>query len=181
MRLYGKLKLGDEDVFRRWADQSGGRAVACRIFALSGPHINKHENYALASFILDAISKRPIEIRADHIVRRSYVAIRELMSVVFGLLLDGSSGCTLFDSGGEKMEMQEVAEAVATALGPIPIHRPKIKDGAADDYVGDQLQYDQLLIANAVQAVPFIDQVMETAAFFRTLQDAGVAADAVAC
>jgi nucleoside-diphosphate-sugar epimerase len=181
MRLYGALKRQDERAFSDWAESSGKRAVICRIFALSGPHINKHETYALASFIRNAVAGEPIEIRSDHIVTRSYVAIRELMSLVFALLLDGTAGCTQFDSGGDPMEMQDIAAAVAAAIAPVPVKRPELRPESPDDYFGDRRRYDRLLAANGVESVPFGQQVLETAEFFRASQGPGLVADKLAC
>jgi UDP-glucuronate decarboxylase len=171
MRLYGSLKKADEDAFARWAKERGRRAVICRIFALSGPHINKHENYALASFIKDALAGRPISIRSDFPVFRSYVAIRELMSLVFALMLESDESVVRFDSGGEKLEMQAIAEIVSKVVGPVEIERPRLGAGSADEYVGSDEAYRQLLSAYGMNHVPFDQQVVETAAFFASDED----------
>jgi nucleoside-diphosphate-sugar epimerase len=121
MRLYGSLKKGDEQAFARWAEERGARAVIARIFALSGPHINKHDTYALASFIRDALAGGPISIRSDFRVFRSYVAIRELMSLVFAGMLEDGPGVLRFSTGGERLEMQRVAEIVSETLGAVSI------------------------------------------------------------
>lgn len=173
MRLYGGLKKDDERAFADWAESNQARAVIARIFNLSGPYINKHQNYALASFILDALAGRPIEIRADKRVVRAYVAIRELMSLVFALLLDGRTGVTRFDSGGEAMEMQDIATAVAAQCGPVEIRRPAISAAAADEYVGNNRDYERLLSQYGLFGIPFAAQVAETAAFFAEEEHSG--------
>ena len=61
MRLYGSTKLDDEGIFERWAREHGATLVVGRLFALSGPYINKPD-YALASFILDALEGRTIQV-----------------------------------------------------------------------------------------------------------------------
>ena len=165
MRLYGALKREDEEIFAAWADRSNKRAAIARIFNISGPHINKHGSYALACFILDALAGRPVSVRAPHRVVRGYVAIRELMSLVFALLLDGRKGVTRFSSGGEPMEMQAIAETVATLLGPVPVHRPPLTNDRADDYTGDDAAYRRLLAEHGIKPVPFGQQVSETAGF----------------
>lgn len=165
MRLYGALKRTDEQEFAAWAEQRGKRAVICRMFNLSGPHINKHQTYALASFILNALNGRPIEVRATRRVVRGYVAIREVMSLVFSLLLDGGQGVTRLDTGGTPMEMQEIAERVAALLGPVPVEHARIGAECADEYVGDDTFYRRLLVEHAVPSISFEDQVIETAGF----------------
>ena len=165
MRLYGALKLADEEAFAGWAESRGRRAVISRIFALSGPHINKHDNYALASFIKDALAGRPIAIRAGQPVFRSYVAIRELMSLVFALMLESDAGVVRFDTGGEPLEMQQIAETVAKVVGPVPVRRASLTSDIPDRYCGDEAVYRALLAKSGIPAEPFAQQVMETAQF----------------
>jgi nucleoside-diphosphate-sugar epimerase len=164
-RLYGSLKKEDEHAFCEWAAEHDRRAVLARIFNLSGPYINKHGNYALAAFIVDALAGRPTEIRATRPVVRGYVAIRELMSLAIALALDGGSGCTTFETGGKPMEMQEIAETVASALGEAGVRRLAMTSGPPDNYFGDDQRYRELLAENRLEPVEFATQVHETAAF----------------
>ena len=168
MRLYGSLKKADESAFARWAEERGRRAVIARIFAVSGPHINKHDTYALASFISDALAGRPISIHADFPVYRSYVAIRELMSLVFAALPDDGAGVVRFSTGGERLEMQRIAEIVSETLGPVAVERPSLRGDPIDEYVGDNVAYERLLSSYRIEHLPFAQQVVETAASFAT-------------
>src|SRR6185369_6164331 len=104
-------KRDDEGAFAAWAKRSGKTVAIARIFNLSGPHINKLGSYALACFILDALAGGPIAVKATHEVWRGYVAVRELMSLAFAMLLEGRRGAALFETGGEPLEMGEIAEA----------------------------------------------------------------------
>lgn len=171
MRLYGSLKKADEDSFARWAQEHGRRAVIARIFAVSGPHINKHDNYALASFIKDALAGRSIKIRADVPVYRSYVAIRELMSIVFAAMLETDAGVLHFATGGERLEMQRIAQVVSDTVGRVEIERPQIRPGEVNEYTGNDVVYQQLLARYGINFLPFDQQVMETAAFLALDQD----------
>lgn len=169
MRLYGALKREQEQMFATWADRQRKRAVIARIFNLSGPHINKQESYALASFIRDALGGRSISIRSPHRVIRSYVAVRELMSLTFALLDDGQEGVTRFDTGGESIEMQDIAELVAGQLGSVSIDRPPLDETTLDRYVGDDRLYRSLLADHHIEPVPFERQVTETIDFLSRL------------
>ena len=162
MQLYGALKREQERRFADWAAAGERRAIVTRIFNLSGPHINKQSSYALSAFILDALAGGPIRIRAPHRVIRSYVAIRELMSLVFALLLDGGKGVTRFDSGGAEVEMRAIAEAVAARVGNVAITRPPLDAATVDDYRGDGAAYAALLGHHRIPPVPFDRQVAET-------------------
>ena len=109
MRLYGELKRADEKAFTEWATAQKRRAVITRLFNIAGPHMNKVRSYALSSLILDALKTGTIRVNAPHRVMRGYVAIREMMSLAFALLLAKPVGIVRFDSGGEAMELAEIA------------------------------------------------------------------------
>ncbi len=172
MRLYGRLKLEDEAAFTAWAEAGAKRAVIARVFNLSGPYINKQSSYALACFINDSLAGRPIEIKATRPVYRSYVAISELMSVVFGVLLDGETGAIRFDTAGDhEYEMSEIAGAVVKGLAhKVPISRPEVTDLIADRYVGNQDSYSDLRVSLRVSALNFGQQIRETAEYLDGLR-----------
>ena len=166
-RLYGRLKVEDEGRFAAWAEGLGHRAAIARIFALSGPYINKPGAYALASFVDDVLGGRPPTVRAPRPVYRSWVAISELMSVVFGVLTDTEAMVERFDTAGaDPLEMAEAAAAVARALGVSgAIDRAPIVDPAADCYCGDRDAYAALIRRFGVEQVAFDEQVRHTARF----------------
>lgn len=164
MRLYGAMKRDDEDAFVNWADTAGKRLVVARIHNLSGPHINKPGSYALACFIADALAGGPIHVRAPHDVVRGYVAIHELMSLVFACLLRDGRQTIRFDTAGEPVELGALAELVAAQFGGCPIERPARVPGE-DRYVGDPSVYRSLLQLERIAEVPLDRQIAETAAF----------------
>lgn len=161
MRLYGELKRDDEDAFAAWAEASGNRAIITRIFNISGPHGNKLQSYAMSALMIEAMAKRPVAVRAPHRVLRGYVAIRELMSLVISLLLDPAPGVIRFDTGGQPMELAEVADAIAALTGREAVRAPLTSD-AEDSYVGEATVYDRLLTEHEIAAVSFAQQLEET-------------------
>lgn len=167
MRLYGAMKRKDEDVFTGWARENAHRAVIGRVYAISGQHMNKPEAYALASFMRDALAGRPIDVRAPHPVIRSYVAIRELMSLVFALLLESDSGVERFDSGGDPLELEDVARAVADAVPGTQVARAPITNNQTDSYHGDGAHYAALLARHGIAPVNLATQAKEALADFR--------------
>ena len=165
LRLYGQLKQEDERAFAAWADESadGRTAVIARIFSLSGPFINKHETYALASFILNAMAGRPIEVKATVPVYRSYVAIRELLSLVMCQLFSARQGGVVFyDTGGEPVEIGELADAVANEFG-VEVLRASMRSAPANRYVGSGADYGVRLAAFGLEHVALAQQIRETA------------------
>lgn len=162
MRLYGSLKREDEERFADWAHETGKRAVIARIYALTGPYINKPGAYAIASFLADAMAARPIEVRAPRQVVRAYVAIRELMSLVFAGL-QPASGVLRFDSGGDPLELGEIAGVVAAQVPGGSVSRAAITTAPADIYHGDDTAYRALLQDHGIAHIPLAQQVAEMA------------------
>ena len=171
LRVYGRMKCADEAAFARWAREGEGRrAMIVRIFSLAGPFINKFETYALASFILDALAERPIRVTAPRPVVRSYVAVRELLSLALIQQLSDhrQAAVTQLDSGGDALELGEVA-ALVGALFSVPVERAEIRDPAANNYAGAREQYDGLLQHYGIAPVTLADAIVETAAFIASL------------
>ncbi len=166
-RLYGSLKLEDEARFRSWGEDSGRAVVIARVFNLSGPYINNRSHYALACFIADALAGRPIAVRAESEVYRSYLATEELISVVLGVLTDRWRCCS-FDAAGEvAYEMDEIARTVAHTLGhQLGVARQPLMEGRpADRYVGDGIAYRALRDEYGVSPIGLSDQIKETARY----------------
>lgn len=169
MQLYGRLKRDDEDRFAAWANDTGRRAVITRVFNVSGPHINKPEHYALASFILDALAAREVQVKAPHRVERGMVAIRELMSVVFAELLAAKAGVERFDSGGEAHELGAIAALVASVLGAPGAKRAAITSPRIDRYLGDETTWNARCQRRGITRVELTQQIRETADFLAAI------------
>lgn len=163
MRLYGTLKREDEQRFDGWAQDTGKSAVIARIYALTGPYMNKPGAYAMGSFIEDALAGRPVAVHAPRQVVRAYVAIRELMSLVFAAM-QPASGVLRFDSGGEPMELGAIAAIVAAQTGGSAARAP-ITQTPADIYHGDGAAYHALLREHGIAPIPLPAQVAEMIAW----------------
>jgi len=161
LRLYGSLKRADEAAFGAWAERQSKAAVIARIFNLSGPYISLDKPYALLDFIRCALAGQPIVVRAPYRVERGYVAIRELMSLVFTLLADHRDGTLIFDTGGDLIELYDLAKLVAE-IASVPAERVPITKPDANHYVGNDAAYVALRSRYGIEPVSLQDQVDET-------------------
>ena len=138
---YGMCKIEDEKLFSRLTREKNISFCMPRLFNLSGPYINKHETYALASMILSALRHRNILIRAPHEVYRSYIAVDDLISLAFASLLDEqSAGAGIFDTAGDEvLELDALAEKIKEVLNApdIKITRGPITPAEPDRYLGE--------------------------------------------
>jgi nucleoside-diphosphate-sugar epimerase len=166
--LYGRLKLEDEALFASFAQAaSGRRALALRLFNLSGPYINKP--YVLWSFIEQARAGH-IDIQARGPVIRSYTSAANLLGVGLGHLLgDEAEPFQCVETAGEcEVEMDALAEAVRAVVNPSATIARATADGRpADRYVGDGRAYRALMQRYGVAEDLLPRQIGDTADYLR--------------
>ncbi|MGH7012164.1 MAG: hypothetical protein ACREEX_15115, partial [Caulobacteraceae bacterium] len=106
-------------------------------------------------------------VQATRHVYRSYVAVEELMSVVFGALTDPGIATIPFDTAGDAVyEMAEIAELVRSTLGgSLTIERATQEGGEPDRYVGDGTVYTALRQRHDVEPRDFSYQIQQTAEY----------------
>ena len=111
---YGHLKRQEELRSAERARHSSLPLVIARAWSVSGPYVRRPVDYAFSDVILQAATGR-IDLRAGHEVWRRYVSVADLMAVSFQRLLDSWSGT--IDSGGDLIELRELARQVIDELG----------------------------------------------------------------
>lgn len=131
---YGYLKREAEYRLAEAAEQSGAVPVVARAWSISGAHVQKPQGYALASMIRDAHAGA-IRIMARRNVFRRYVLADELLAMG---IAEGSIGAATIDSGGELVEMGELAARVASVVRPEAIiSRGEVDPSNPDRYHSD--------------------------------------------
>lgn len=170
-RIYGQAKLDDEAAYRDAIAGTGGRLCIIRAFALSGPYMTKPETYALGNMILQALNGGSIEVRATHPVRRSYMAIDDMLRIAMHAVGELSAGESItFETAGEVIEVSELASRILRVLGcdPAAVARPALDPLApADDYLGDPVVVGRLAAAAGVTPAGLDEQIAVTAAWLR--------------
>jgi hypothetical protein len=82
--------------------------------------------------------------------------------VLSQLLGSGGASVYRYDSGGQVLELQEVAAEVARVLGGTVVRAP-ITESVDNNYIGDAEIYASLLEAAGIAAVPLAQQILNTA------------------
>ena len=170
-QVYGQAKLDDEAAYAEAIARTGGRLCLVRAFALSGPYMTKPEAYALGSMIMQAEATGRIEVRATRPVRRSYMAIDDMLRIAIHAVGELESGDSVtFETAGEIVEMGELASRVLGVLGadPSAVARPPMDpDASADDYLGDPAVVRALAARAGITPAPLDDQIAVTANWLR--------------
>jgi UDP-glucuronate decarboxylase len=168
--VYGRCKLDDERLFTEKAAQQGFKLVLPRVFNMSGPYINKHDLYALASIILACLNGQAPRIRAAHPVWRSYYAVDDLIHLGLAALLDnGYDHCAMFDTAGnEVIEIGELAQRCVRLLriaADSTIERPFVHAAPNDYYAGDPAAIRSLEQRYGFKPRSLDQQILDTASY----------------
>jgi nucleoside-diphosphate-sugar epimerase len=159
---YSKLKKRLEVEYLESCNQSGVAFVNCRIFSLTGRHINEFKNLALSSFIIQARDRNQIEVKSPS-TKRTYVDA----TILAGTLL---TVATLrknanFDSGGQLVTMLELAKKVLSVLGK---DQSAIITGndQSPDYFGNFEKFNSMALKIDENFLGIEDQILKTLSAF---------------
>jgi len=161
---YAVLKEYEEDLIRLHAARESKAAVVCRVWSVSGPHMTKAGDFALGSFILQALRGGPVRVEAGHPVWRTYVDAGQMLGAGLCLALEGTS--LTYDSGGVTVEVEGLARLVAHLVGPsgCPVVRAE-PDGRPDDlYVSPLDGFQRLAARLGLSPLSLEAQVLRTSA-----------------
>lgn len=157
---YGYLKREAEYRLQQAAAKTGAIPVVVRAWSISGAHVQKPRGYALSSMIQDADSGA-IQIQANRPVFRRYVLAEELLALG---IAEGGLGPVTIDSGGELVEMGELAKRIAAAVRPdAVISRNGIVGGDPDNYHSDGQVWEILCARWNLASAPLNRQIAITA------------------
>ncbi|MCV7074719.1 NAD-dependent epimerase/dehydratase family protein [Mycobacterium szulgai] len=157
---YGYLKREAEYCLQEAAAKSGAVPVVLRAWSISGAHVQKPRGYALGSMIQDA-DAGAIRITARRPVFRRYVLAEELLALG---LAEGGVGPATIDSGGELVEMDELAARVAAVVRPdAVITRGEVDPRDADRYHSDGQDWETRCQRWGLASVPLDRQIEITA------------------
>lgn len=122
--------------------------VMCKLekklsLCMIGGFVRKPDQYALSSFVRQGLDSGNIRVRADRMVYRRYCAVEELLAV--GLHLARRHSHSLLDSGGEKLEIFDLAQKVCEQIpgAKVILEHPARDSQYPDDYSSDNESWVQ--------------------------------------
>jgi nucleoside-diphosphate-sugar epimerase len=159
---YSWLKKNSENEFFEQCDKIGTSFVNCRIFSLSGPHINEFENLALGSFFKQAMNENQISVNAP-LAKRTYLDAKELSQVLMTLASQG--GFHTVDSGGVLTTMGELAQQIAKFFGNSNV-KVSIGNQLGTEYFGEFVKFNRLARDLNIQLSGIERQIVSTSKAF---------------
>lgn len=155
---YASMKKYLEVEYSKLARKHKTPFVNCRIYSLSGRHLNEFENLALSSFIKQAQGANQIEVKSPS-TKRTYLDATNLAAILFNLACKGNDAN--FDSGGALVTMSELARNVANALGKKD-YEILCGDDQSPDYFGDYESFNELATELGVEMFGIQEQILRT-------------------
>jgi nucleoside-diphosphate-sugar epimerase len=156
---YAKCKIIDEAKFNALCESMGADLINCRIYSMSGMHLNEFTKLALSTFISNSMSKtHQINVNSPTTMR-SYVDSIDLARVLFELSL--SEGSHSIDSGGSVTSLGSLAADIAELNPGTTLVMPDQFE-KSPDYFGDYETFNNLAAELGVELLDLEQQIIET-------------------
>ncbi len=130
---YGFLKNIEESLLTSMCNKLSIRLCIGRLWGAGGRFMPINREYALSDFIFEALTLGRITVKSTAPVYRRYVNASAFMEAVLGTAVLATNAVETFNSGGEMVEIGELAEIVGEVIG-VPVLRAKAFDGALPDH-----------------------------------------------
>jgi nucleoside-diphosphate-sugar epimerase len=135
-----------------------------RAWSVTGAYFTKPHTFAFTDLITQA-RLGLIEIKARHLVHRRYCAIEDVLALC---LLPRSSGTSLIlDTGGDLIELSDLAKLVVALVNPDAEIRREVDPGLPfDNYHSDGKDWDDLQKSVGLDLDPISKQIIRVAEDF---------------
>ncbi len=157
---YGVLKKLEEDAALKLVTEQRCVVVA-RAWSVSGPDVRTPRKYAFSDLVLQA-KTGAIQVNASQPVFRRYVGVDDFLEVSIARLLSGWSGT--IDSGGELIEVGELAERVRSIVNPqASISRVEQTSTEPSTYASDDVSWREACGETGIIPADIAEQIRATA------------------
>ena len=114
---------------------AGLNVSIARCFAFVGKYLPRDQHFAIGNFIDDVINKRPIAVKANHQVYRSYMYADDLVEWLMTIADDASPKCPIYNVGSNQAVLvSDLAKALAKSYYLVA-EIPHISDSKIDRYI----------------------------------------------
>jgi UDP-glucose 4-epimerase len=140
---YGKSKLEVEDLVRKYSDEFGITSLILRFSNVYGLGVEPYTHSVIATFIDQALNKKPFTINGDGTQMRDFVYVEDVvkalwMAIFEGLINDDGKTIVANICSGQGVSMNELISKIGLMVGVKPIVQYINKDIPEPGYwVGD--------------------------------------------
>jgi nucleoside-diphosphate-sugar epimerase len=156
---YGFLKAEYENEMKQTHDTLENKVVITRPYSLSGRFVRNRSSYALFNIIDQASQFKSVTLSSKAPVFRRYVDAEEFIA----LSLNVSPGAPPLESGGDLVELGDLAELIISAIGSSARVQRGSPSGEADNYHSDGKSMSQACSSIGFQPACLRDQILASA------------------
>lgn len=157
---YGFMKRREELALIEASEKVGSNLVIGRLWGASGFYMPINQAYALSDFIYTGIQEREIRLISNHPVLRRYGDAGQFMGILYRHAQRES--LEILDSGGDLVELGDLAELISNFLGTTSINRPDMINHLRDDYYPHSNRLEELAKRYEISLFTLAEQVERT-------------------
>lgn len=156
---YARGKLEIEKILREQASLRDFNLRILRAWSVSGGFVRHPDLYAFSSFVRQGLLTGTITVEANSLVYRRYCAVEELLAV--GLDSLGIPAEIVIDSGGQRVEMVELAEMIASQMSrtSVEIMYPERYKSVGPSYESDNKSWNRNLAQSGLSPLDLDSQI----------------------
>lgn len=98
---YARAKQDAEDSIRRLGNDNIKVSIA-RCFTFIGAYLPRQQHFAIGNFIDNGLNGRPISVRTDYLVYRSYMHADDLVKWLLTIASNASTSCPIYNVGSDR-------------------------------------------------------------------------------
>ncbi|MEY3754782.1 MAG: hypothetical protein RLY27_1383 [Pseudomonadota bacterium] len=114
---------------------AGLNVSIARCFAFVGKYLPRDQHFAIGNFIDDVINKRPIAVKANHQVYRSYMYADDLVEWLMTIADQAAPNCPIYNVGSDQaILLSDLAKDISESYR-LAASIPLISDAIIDRYI----------------------------------------------
>lgn len=158
---YTKLKNLEEETFTKIAKDIGANLVILRMWGGSGRDLISPFKYAIGDLIKQALTSDKIIVSSEQLTYRRYSDASQQLEIAIRCAISGKN--LVFDSGGQIIEMGELANLIKSTLQPnLEILRKLDTNLPADKYYSESNQFENFAKEYGIELFTLKQQIIET-------------------
>jgi nucleoside-diphosphate-sugar epimerase len=138
---YTRLKIYEEECFKRLSDELDANLIILRMWAATGEDMTEPQKYGIGNLLVQSQLEDSILIESSRKVFRRYADASQQLEMCLRVALDGNS--MTINSGGVLIEIRDLAERIRLKYSPnLIVKQGWNQDEVADDYFwsGDEFE-----------------------------------------
>jgi nucleoside-diphosphate-sugar epimerase len=157
--IYQALKQEEEEELRFQCESSGTKLLVCRLYNASGRYIKSIKTYAIANFIFQGVTEGRIKLSNPGRVWRRYADLGQVFEVCLNMPFEDSFN--LIESGGEKIELHDLAQKIALHL-KVEFQSNLREEIVEDHYYSATKEFEAAALSQGLKLMDLSEQIAET-------------------